>query len=54
MKRKRAGYKINLSFMTLKNIETHLLWGTLYVQVQQKHYMNKQLVSTLLSTVEVL
>ena len=36
-----------------KNIETHLLGGTLYVPVQQKHYMNKQLVSTLLSAAEV-
>jgi len=40
--------------MSVKNIETHLLLGTLYVLVQQKHYMNKQLVNTLLSTAEVL
>ena len=36
-----------------KNIETHLLRGKPYVGEKQKHYMNKQLVSTLLSAAEV-
>ena len=37
-----------------KNIETHLLRGTPLILEKQKHYMNKQLVSTFLSTSEVL
>ena len=36
-----------------KNIEMHLLGGKPYVGEKQKHYMNKQLVSTLLSAAEV-
>ena len=36
-----------------KNIETHLLRGQAFILEKQKHYMNKQLVSTLLSAAEV-
>ena len=37
-----------------KNIEMQMVLGTAFILEKQKHYMNKQLVSTLLSTAGVL